>query len=84
MVGHIPPQTPFSTINNISISVKRSNFILVFLEAACHANPCAVRKRAGSSLYISRNIFPKFSNTSTNNNYRLEHINHDSHLNCLF
>ena len=47
----------FFTINNKSISVKRSNFISVFLKAAYHAIPGAVRKRAWSSLYISRHIF---------------------------
>ena len=31
----------FSTINNISISVKRSDFTLAFFKAACHANPRA-------------------------------------------
>ena len=36
---HIPRLIAFSTINNMSISVKRSNFILVFLKAVCHANP---------------------------------------------
>ena len=36
-----------------------------------HANPGAVRKRAGSSSYISIHIFRKFSNTSVNNNVSL-------------
>ena len=51
----------------MSISVKGSNFTLALLKAACHANPGAVRKRAGSSSYISRYIFPKFLNKSANN-----------------
>ena len=38
---YIPPLIFFSTINNISVSVKRSNFTLVFFKAACHANPRA-------------------------------------------
>ena len=38
-----------STINSISVSVQRSNLILVFFKAACYANPGAVRKRPGSS-----------------------------------
>ena len=54
---YIPPLSPFSTINKISISVKRSNFTLIFLEAACHANPGAKKNLAGSSSYISRCIF---------------------------
>ena len=48
------PLTPFSTINNISISVKRSNFTLVFLKAAYHANSGAEENFAGSSSYILR------------------------------
>ena len=49
---HIPPQIPFFTINNISISVISSNFTLVFVKATYHANPGTVIKRAGSSSYI--------------------------------
>ena len=44
MAWHIPPVTPFFTINNKSISVKRSNFTLVFFKDAYHFNPGAVRK----------------------------------------
>ena len=51
------------TFNSISMSVKRSNFNLVFFKAACHANPGAVRKQVRSSSYISRHIFQKFSDT---------------------
>ena len=43
---------PSSTINNISISVKRSNLTLVIAKAACHANPGTERNFEGSSLYI--------------------------------
>ena len=48
---HIPPLIPFSNINNTLISVKRSNCTLVFIKAACHANPGAERNFAGSSYY---------------------------------
>ena len=34
----------FCTINNIPISVNRSNFALVFFLATCHANPGTERK----------------------------------------
>ena len=34
----------FFPINNISISLKWSNFTLVFYKAACHANSGAKRK----------------------------------------
>ena len=57
----------FSTINNISISVTRSNFILTCFIAACHANPGAERKWEVSSSYISRHILLKFLNTPVNN-----------------
>ena len=49
------------------MSVNSFKFTLVFFNAACYTNPGAVRKRAGSSSYISRHIFRKFSNTSANN-----------------
>ena len=53
------------------MSVKRSNFTLVFFEAVCHANCGAVRKQARSSSHILRHIFLKFSNTLANNNVSL-------------
>ena len=59
---------PFSTINKILISIERSNFGLVFLKADGHANPGAERNFSGSGSYYSRHIFPKFSNTSADNN----------------
>ena len=68
---HIPPLLHFSTINNISMSVERSNFILVFFKAAYHANPGAETNFAGSSSYILIHIFLKFSKTSANNNVLL-------------
>ena len=42
----------FSTINNILVSIKRSNSTFVFFKAAYHANPEAERSFAGSSSYI--------------------------------
>ena len=62
---------PFSTIENILILVKRSHFTLVFFKAAFHANPEAERHFAGSSAYILRYLFLKFSNTLANNNVSL-------------
>ena len=61
----------FCSINNVSISVERSNFHLVFFEAACHANPGVERNFAGSSPYILKHKFRKFSNTPDNNNVSL-------------
>ena len=77
IVWHIPRLITFSTINNISTSVNRSNFTFLFYNAAYHANPGAVRKRAGSSSYNLRKIFWKLSNRSAVNNNHFEHINHD-------
>ena len=68
IIWYIPPLMPFSTINNASISVKRSNFTLVFFKVGCYANRGAVEKPAGLSSYISRHIFRKFTNTLANNN----------------
>ena len=65
---HIPPLIPFSTINNILISVKSYNFTLVLFRATCHGNSGAEKKFAWPSSYILRRIFLKFSNTSVNNN----------------
>ena len=69
----------------ISISVKRSNFILAFSEAAYHANPGAEKKFAASSSHISNftyfqgHIFIKFSNTSANNNEHKSNLNSFEH-----
>ena len=60
--------TPFSTIKNISISVNRSNFTLVFFKDACNANPHAERQCSRSSPYISRKILRKLLNTLASNN----------------
>ena len=61
----------FFIINKISKSVMRYNFTLAFFKAACHSNPCAVRKQAGSSPYISRHIFGKLLNISASSNVSL-------------
>ena len=71
---HIPPLIPFSTINNISMSVKRSRFTLVFFKVACHANPGAERNFAGSSLYILIHIFLIFQIHQLTKMYHFEHI----------
>ena len=44
---------------------------MVFFKAACHANPGGEINFEGSSSYILRHIFLKFSNTSANNNVSL-------------
>ena len=67
----IPLLIPFSTINIISESVIKSKFTPVFLKQACHAHPDADTKYTGSSSYLSRHIFLKFSNTYASNNVSL-------------
>ena len=52
------------------MSVKRSNFTLVFFKATCRAKPGAVRKRTGSSSNMSSYI-RKFLSKSANNNVLL-------------
>ena len=54
----------FFNRQQISISINTSNLIPVSFKQACHANPGANKKGAGSSLYISIHLFLKFSNTS--------------------
>ena len=53
------PLISFSIINNISMSVKRSIFPLVFFTTAYHANPGAERNFAGLSLYIFKTHISK-------------------------
>ena len=72
IVWHVPTLIPFSTINNISMSVNSSNFTSVFSKADYYVDPGSVRKRAGSNSYISRHIFRKFSNTLGNNTISLQ------------
>ena len=81
--GHIPSLIPFSTINSISISVKRSNFTSVFFIAACYANSIAERNFAGSGSYILRHIFLNSQVHQLTIMYHLEHTNHDILRNFL-
>ena len=39
-----PPFVPFSTMNNISMSIEKSNIALRIFKGACHTDPGAVRK----------------------------------------
>ena len=68
-IWHILPLIPFSTINNTSGSVNRSNFTLnLTLKSTCHAIPNGGTKQTGSISFILGHIFRKFSNRSTNKN----------------
>ena len=64
----MPPLIHDSIINSMSTSVSNSKFTFVFFKHACHANPGADRKCAGSNSYISMHVFLNFSNTSASNN----------------
>ena len=80
-VWHTSPVVPFSTISNISKSVKRSNFTSVFFQAVCHANPGAARKQ----VHIIKDMYFEISQMQQLRIiYCFEHINHDIHLNLLF
>ena len=68
---HIPLLVPSTTIITISLSVNNSNFTSVVFKQACHDNPGADKKYAGSSSYISKHLFLKFSNTSASNEVSL-------------
>ena len=59
-----PPLTPFLNINKISISDKRSHFTLVFLKAACHANPVAERNFPGSRQNCQTRVDNFYYNTN--------------------
>ena len=64
----IPPLILFPTIRSISIFVNKSNSTFFFFNYACHANPGADKKGAGSSSYISVYLSLKFSKTLASNN----------------
>ena len=74
----MPPLIPFSTINNISISIKRSNFTLVIFKAACHADLGAERKCIEDTYFKSSKIH------RLTKMYCFEHTNHDTILSFLF
>ena len=78
---HIPPLILFFCHYNISLSLKRFNFTLVFFKRlflvftllffGCHDHPSAEGGFAGWSSYVLRQIFIKFANTAANNNVSL-------------
>ena len=74
----------FIRVNNTYVSVNRSSFTFVFFKSPCHGNLSAVIKQGGSSSYISRHIFRKFSNTSASNNLSFWTCKSRYYLNLLF
>ena len=79
MLINICPLIPFSSINNISISVKISNFTLVFLKAACHW-----KKFCRIKFIYFKTYFEGFRIHQLIVMYRSERTNHDILLNFLF
>ena len=67
MLDIFPLRIPFSNIFNMPLSVSNSNSTPVFFRHACHANPGAVKKLAGSISYIPMYLSLKLSNTSASN-----------------
>ena len=78
---HIPPLILLSTINNISISV--NNSIFVIFKHAFHANPGADKTWAGSSTYISIHLLRKLLNKSASNNMYLQTLLLDIYWNAF-
>ena len=71
---------PFSTIKNISISVRRSDFNLALFKVGSHANPSA-EKNEQDQAHILQDIYCKsFQIHQLKMIYRFENINHDT---CL-
>ena len=84
---HVSSLISFSTINNISILVKKSNITLIFFKAACHANHGAEKHFAVSSSYISRFQDTYFESSQIHQltiTYWFEHTNHDILQKILF
>ena len=81
---HIAPRVPSSNISSMSLSVNNSNSNWVFFKHACHANPGADKKWAGSSSYISMHLSLKFQIHPQVMLYQIEHISHGILLSFLF
>ena len=81
---HIPPLLPFSTINNTSISIEKSNFTLISFNAACYANPGAVRNEQAWFYIFWDLYFNSCQAPHPTIMYHFEHTYHDILLNVLF
>ena len=73
----------FLTINSISTSVGNSDFMFAFFRNACHTNPGADKKYAGSSSYISMHLLPKLSKLPLITVYHSARIDHDTLLTLI-
>ena len=77
---HIPPLAPSSNVSSISEFVNNSNSTPIFFKHACHANPVAEKKLAGSSSYFSMHLSLHLQVVM----HQIEHISHDTHIDFLF
>ena len=68
MSRQVPPLISFSVYNNILISVKKSNFTLVFLKTTCLTNSGAEKENNQDEVNIFQDILQNLLNTSANNN----------------
>ena len=67
-----------------STSVNNSNSTSVLFKHACHVNPGADKKSAGSSSYTSIHMFLKFQIHLQAIMYHSGHTNHDNHLDFYY
>ena len=81
IVWDIPPLIPFSTIN-ISISIKRFYFTLVFFKVICHANSGAAGNQAGSSSYIFQKTY--FESSKIHQLMIMDHFKCTNHILLIF
>ena len=80
----IPPLVPFSTINNISISLHKSDDSLDFFKAAFHANPGAGKNEKDQTHVFQDTYSEGCSIHQLAMMCSFEHTNHDIHLDFLF
>ena len=80
----IPPLIAFSTINNKSMSVKRSNFILVVFKAACHINPGAEKNEQDLAHMFQHTYFKSSQIHQLTIMYCFEDTDYDNPPNFLF
>ena len=84
IVWHLPPPIPFYNINNISVSVKRSNFTLAFIKATCHTNPGGEKNEQDQKHISQDKYFKSLKMHQLTIMYHFEYINHDNPLKYLF
>ena len=71
-------------VNNVSMSINRSNFLLTFFKATCCANTSALKNEKGQVHILQDTYFESFQIHQLAKIYCFEHTIHDIHLNVLF